>query len=78
MVQRVLDRLIPQSGLVDQEWEVHVIDDMSQMNAFVIPGYAPCSTTTAGSPLIILIGAKSSFSAASCPFVTEKTVSLRC
>ncbi|KAI9879935.1 MAG: hypothetical protein M1830_006417 [Pleopsidium flavum] len=38
MVQKVLDRLIPQSGLVDQEWEVHVIDDKSQMNAFVIPG----------------------------------------
>jgi len=38
MVQRVLDRLIPQADLRDQEWEVHVIDDKSQLNAFVIPG----------------------------------------
>lgn len=37
MVQRVLDRLIPASGLADENWEVHVIDD-PQMNAFVIPG----------------------------------------
>ena len=26
MVQRVMDRLIPASGLVDQKWEVHVIE----------------------------------------------------
>lgn len=39
MVHRVLDRLIPQSGMPDQEWEVHVIDDKSQMNAFVAPGW---------------------------------------
>lgn len=38
MVQRVLDRLVPQSGLSGQDWEVHVIDDLSQLNAFVIPG----------------------------------------
>ena len=38
MVHRVLDRLIPASGLVNQAWEVYVIDDPSQMNAFVIPG----------------------------------------
>ena len=38
MVHRVLDRLIPASGLEGQEWEVHVIDDKEQMNAFVIPG----------------------------------------
>ncbi|GME21867.1 mitochondrial metalloendopeptidase oma1 [Neofusicoccum parvum] len=37
MVQRVLDRLIPASGLTDENWEVHVIDD-PQKNAFVIPG----------------------------------------
>lgn len=39
MVQRVLDRLIPHSGLSDEtnKWEVHVIKD-PQQNAFVIPG----------------------------------------
>ncbi len=46
MVQRVLDRLIPAAGLTGQEWEVHVIDDAGQMNAFVIPGFVsilfPC------------------------------------
>ncbi|KAI9826399.1 MAG: hypothetical protein M1832_000316 [Thelocarpon impressellum] len=38
MVQRVLDRLIPASGLADAKWEVHVIDDEEQKNAFVMPG----------------------------------------
>jgi len=38
MVRRVLDRLIPHSGLLqNEEWEVHVIDD-AMKNAFVIPG----------------------------------------
>lgn len=37
MVRRVLDRLIPHSGLQDEDWEVHVIDDPMK-NAFVIPG----------------------------------------
>lgn len=37
MVQRVLDRLVPHSGLQDEAWEVHVIDDPMK-NAFVIPG----------------------------------------
>ena len=37
MVQRVLDRLIPHSGLDGQEWEIHVIDD-DMKNAFVVPG----------------------------------------
>lgn len=36
-VQRVLDRLIPHSGLEDDQWEIHVIDD-PMTNAFVIPG----------------------------------------
>ena len=38
LVQSVLDRLIPASGLKGQKWEVNVIDDKEQMNAFVIPG----------------------------------------
>ena len=38
LVRRVLARLIPASGLEGQNWEVHVIDDKQQMNAFVIPG----------------------------------------
>lgn len=39
MVQRVLDRLVPHSGLDEakNQWEVHVIKD-PQKNAFVIPG----------------------------------------
>lgn len=37
MVQRVLDRLVPHSGLQGEEWEIHVIDD-DMKNAFVIPG----------------------------------------
>ena len=38
MVNRVMERLIPQSGLVEEEWEVRVIDDKDQKNAFVMPG----------------------------------------
>lgn len=37
MVHRVMDRLIPVSGLENQKWEIHVIDD-DQINAFVLPG----------------------------------------
>jgi metalloendopeptidase OMA1, mitochondrial len=38
MVQRVLDKLIPNSGVgEDGHWEVRVIDD-EQPNAFVVPG----------------------------------------
>lgn len=37
-VQRVLDCLVPNSGIVDTQWEVHVIDDPSMRNAFVLPG----------------------------------------
>lgn len=37
MVQRVMDRLIPASGLEGKEWEVHVIES-DEKNAFVIPG----------------------------------------
>ena len=36
-VRKVLNRLLPATGLQDQEWEVHVIED-GQANAFVIPG----------------------------------------
>ncbi|EXF75425.1 peptidase family M48 [Colletotrichum fioriniae PJ7] len=38
MVQRVMRRLIPVSGLEDQDWEVRVIDDPTTLNAFVLPG----------------------------------------
>ena len=37
MVRRVMDRLIPVSGLPDQEWEIHVIESQEK-NAFVLPG----------------------------------------
>jgi metalloendopeptidase OMA1, mitochondrial len=39
LVAKVLNRLIPHSGLLNLEWEVHVIDEPKIMNAFVIPGY---------------------------------------
>lgn len=42
MVRRVMSRLIPVSGVDEGEdgvsWEVHVIDDRSTANAFVLPG----------------------------------------
>lgn len=37
MVSRVLERLLPNSGL-SGDVEYHVVDDEDQMNAFVIPG----------------------------------------
>lgn len=36
-VQRVLQRLLPHSGLEAEDWQIHVIDD-DLKNAFVIPG----------------------------------------
>ena len=38
LVRRVMERLIPVSGLESEPWEVKVIDDPSQKNAFVMPG----------------------------------------
>ncbi|CAJ2502881.1 Uu.00g102750.m01.CDS01 [Anthostomella pinea] len=38
MVERVMARLIPVSGMEDAEWEVRVIDDPRTANAFVLPG----------------------------------------
>lgn len=38
LVNRVLKRLIPASGMEDLDWEVKVIDDPEQKNAFVLPG----------------------------------------
>ncbi|KAK9417951.1 putative Peptidase family M48-domain-containing protein [Seiridium unicorne] len=38
MVKRVMRRLIPVSGMEDAAWEVRVIDDPNQANAFVLPG----------------------------------------
>ncbi|RPB25629.1 hypothetical protein L211DRAFT_768425, partial [Terfezia boudieri ATCC MYA-4762] len=37
-VRRVMNRLIRVSGMEDLNWEVYVIKDDSQKNAFVIPG----------------------------------------
>jgi hypothetical protein len=37
MVRRVMDRLIPVSGLPYQEWEIHVVESQER-NAFVLPG----------------------------------------
>ncbi|MCJ1352671.1 MAG: hypothetical protein MMC33_002655 [Icmadophila ericetorum] len=38
LVRKVLDRLIPASGLENEAWEVHVINAPNEMNAFVVPG----------------------------------------
>ena len=38
IVQKVMDRLIPASGLSHEGWEVKVIGDRQQKNAFVLPG----------------------------------------
>lgn len=38
LVERVLKRLIPASGMENLEWEVKVINDPEQKNAFVLPG----------------------------------------
>ncbi|EGX93631.1 mitochondrial metalloendopeptidase OMA1 [Cordyceps militaris CM01] len=38
IVKNVMRRLIPVSGLADLEWEIYVIADDSQANAFVLPG----------------------------------------
>lgn len=38
LVRRVMKRLIPVSGLEGERWEVRVIDDPTQKNAFVMPG----------------------------------------
>ncbi|KAI1196904.1 peptidase family M48-domain-containing protein [Nemania serpens] len=38
LVKRVMNRLIPVSGMEDSRWEVRVIDDPGTANAFVLPG----------------------------------------
>lgn len=38
MAVRVMERLVPFSGLADKDWEVRVIQDDEQKNAFVLPG----------------------------------------
>jgi metalloendopeptidase OMA1, mitochondrial len=38
LVKRVMRRLIPVSGMADEEWEIRVIDDPKTANAFVLPG----------------------------------------
>ncbi|KAI1159232.1 peptidase family M48-domain-containing protein [Nemania serpens] len=38
LVRRVMNRLIPVSGMEDSQWEVRVIDDPTTANAFVLPG----------------------------------------
>lgn len=39
MVDRVLQRLIPQAPIEGANWKVHVIKDDDNANAFVLPGY---------------------------------------
>lgn len=40
MVQRVMDRLIPASGLEDQKWEVHVIESDGKCGVRVLQIYS--------------------------------------
>ncbi|KAL9616044.1 MAG: hypothetical protein Q9160_009045 [Pyrenula sp. 1 TL-2023] len=37
-VARIVERLLPASGLGDAQWVIHVINDKEQKNAFVLPG----------------------------------------
>ncbi|KAK3327804.1 peptidase family M48-domain-containing protein [Cercophora scortea] len=37
-VKRVMTKLIPFSGMADQEWEIFVVDEPRVANAFVLPG----------------------------------------
>jgi predicted Zn-dependent protease len=39
MVNRVMQRLIPEAPIKGADWKVHVIHDDKMMNAFVLPGY---------------------------------------
>lgn len=39
MVNRVLQRLIPQAPIEGADWRVHVIVDDGNANAFVLPGW---------------------------------------
>lgn len=38
MAQRVLERLLPVSGIGEGSWNIAVIDDPNMLNAFVVPG----------------------------------------
>ncbi|KAK5628791.1 hypothetical protein RRF57_004506 [Xylaria bambusicola] len=38
LVRKVMQRLIPVSGMEDSQWEIKVIDDPHTANAFVLPG----------------------------------------
>ncbi len=47
MVKRVLERLVPHSGLEARGgWEVRVIEDKDNMNAFIIQGGGRSRTNT--------------------------------
>lgn len=37
-VERVMQKLIPVSGIPNENWEIYVIDDPDMENAFVMPG----------------------------------------
>ena len=38
LARRVVSRLAPHSGLANQKWEVRVINEPNEMNAFALPG----------------------------------------
>jgi predicted Zn-dependent protease len=38
MVNKVMQRLIPQAQLEGADWKIHVIKDDKMLNAFVLPG----------------------------------------
>jgi predicted Zn-dependent protease len=50
-VNRVLGRLIPEAPIEGADWRVHVINDDSMANAFVLPGYGHCHVGIGRVPL---------------------------
>ena len=77
MVRRVLDRLIPQSGVQDSAWEVHVIND-PQKNAFVMPGFVTRLGELRDRADLRVAEERYLCSAGYCPFVEERTGLRQC
>lgn len=81
MVNRVLQRLIPQVEIEGADWRVHVIVDDGNANAFVLPGFvAPFPSLSLLSivswfyadGVLPGVGARSSFTRAFCQFVKTR------
>ena len=42
-VREVCERLVAHAPVHDADWKVHIVHDMTQQNAFVLPGYGRSS-----------------------------------